>query len=249
MFASSIIDYLPLWVFNLLVSAIVLLSLEAGWRLGNYRHHRFQDEKAPVNAAVGAALNLLAFLLAFTFGMAASRFDSRKQAVLNEANAIGTTYLRTELLPQPLWEPAAQPPGRVYAPPGRRGSPSIMSKDGMARAARFRNNSGRLPPRPAHNLNSISTGLFIQSINETIDLDAARITANRNRIPDSIWLMLGLVTVFSMAAIGIPVWSDRGAQLDGAHHAHGRLYYRNHNDRRPRSGAGRIAANQPTALA
>ena len=46
----------------------------------------------------GATVGLLAFLLAFTFGMAESRYNNRKQVVLQEANAIGTTYLRTDFL-------------------------------------------------------------------------------------------------------------------------------------------------------
>ena len=57
--------------------------------------------QAPVGAIVGAILGLLAFLLAFTFGMAASRFETRRELVLDEANAIGTTYLRAALLPEP----------------------------------------------------------------------------------------------------------------------------------------------------
>ena len=48
----------------------------------------------------GPILALFAFMLAFTFGMAGSRFEARRQAVLEEANAIGTTYLRTRLLPR-----------------------------------------------------------------------------------------------------------------------------------------------------
>jgi hypothetical protein len=46
-------------------------------------------------------LGLLAFLLAFTFGMAASRFELRRELVLDEANAIGTAYLRAALVPEP----------------------------------------------------------------------------------------------------------------------------------------------------
>ena len=49
---------------------------------------------------VAATLGLLAFILAFTFGLAASRFDSRMQVLLDEANAIGTTYLRAGMLPE-----------------------------------------------------------------------------------------------------------------------------------------------------
>lgn len=126
MSGSSIIDFLPLWVFNLIVSAIVLLAIEAGWRLGNYRRKRAEDEKAPINAAVGATLGLLAFLLAFTFSMAATRFDGRKQVILNEANAIGTNYLRTDLLPAQFGE-QARSLLREYTAIRAGGRESIMS--------------------------------------------------------------------------------------------------------------------------
>ena len=80
-------DVLPLWALYIITVALVLLSAEAGWRLGNYRRQRpDHEEEAPVGAVVGATLGLLAFLLAFTFGMAASRYDTRKQLVLQEAD-------------------------------------------------------------------------------------------------------------------------------------------------------------------
>ena len=59
-----------------------------------------REPEAPLGSFVGAMLGLLAFILAFTFGMTASRFDARRQLVLEESNAIGTTYLRAGLLPQ-----------------------------------------------------------------------------------------------------------------------------------------------------
>ena len=85
--ASIFLDTLPLWVLYVIVAALVLLSVEGGWRLGNHQRQRHAAEgKAPVSAPVGATMGLLAFLLAFTFGMAASRFDTRKQVALQEAN-------------------------------------------------------------------------------------------------------------------------------------------------------------------
>src|SRR6187549_1664121 len=97
----GLLDALPLWGLFLAIVALVLISIEGGYRLGNYRRSRSNTEKeAPVGAMVGATLGLLAFMLAFTFGMAASRFDTRKQLVLEEANAIGTTYLRAAMLPE-----------------------------------------------------------------------------------------------------------------------------------------------------
>src|SRR5262245_8635230 len=50
---------------------------------------------------VSAVLGLLALLLGFTFSLAADRFDTRRILVLEEANAIGTTYLRAQLLTEP----------------------------------------------------------------------------------------------------------------------------------------------------
>ena len=155
-----------------------------------------------MGAVVGATLGLLAFLLAFTFGMAASRYDTRKQLVLQEANAIGTTYLRVEMLPEPqrseirnlLREYAAQRVGGVTAIM----TPEIMAKSGAlhdrlwAQAVAV---GGQSP-------NSIVVGLFVQSLNETIDLDETRVTAGRNRIPDTIWLALYVVTILTMAAMG-----------------------------------------------
>src|SRR6478752_5880221 len=95
------IDVLPLWALFVSILIIVLLSVECGYRLGKYRRSRHEEEKeAPLGTMVGAMLGLLAFILAFTFGLAAARFDTRRQVLLDEANAIGTTYLRADILPE-----------------------------------------------------------------------------------------------------------------------------------------------------
>src|SRR6187399_2567395 len=98
---TTALDVLPLWALFPVIVVLVLTAIEGGYRLGAYRQSLSGREKdAPVGSMVGATLGLLAFMLAFTFGMAASRFDTRKQLVLEEANAIGTTYLRAAMLPE-----------------------------------------------------------------------------------------------------------------------------------------------------
>ncbi len=201
-YSSSIVDALPLWALYIVSILIVLLSIEVGWRLGNYRRKPVEDDKkVPISAAVGATLGLLAFLLAFTFGMAGSRFDNRKQVVLNEANAIGTTYLRTDFLPEPL-RAEVRSFLREYTVLRAAGASVILSPQGMAKAASLQDQLWAIADSARVQSDSISTGLFIQSLNEMIDLDATRVTANRNRIPDAIWLMLCVVTILSMAAMG-----------------------------------------------
>ena len=151
---TTILDVLPLWGLFLTIVALVLAAIEGGYRFGRYRNRYAGHEKeAPVGAMVGATLGLLAFMLAFTFGMAASRFDTRKLLVLDEANAIGTTYLRTAMLPERRDEirdllrsyadarlEAVRPGGLAEGilPVGRHTGPLVVGSDcGRAAAPRF----------------------------------------------------------------------------------------------------------------
>ena len=68
-----------------------VLAVELGYRLG-------------AGTMVGSLFGLLAFMLTFTFGLAASRFDARRQLVVEEANAVTTAFLRADLLPTPWAE-------------------------------------------------------------------------------------------------------------------------------------------------
>jgi hypothetical protein len=79
----QLIDAIPLWAMYAVTVGIVLFSVEGGFRLGKYRLRRPEHEQeTPVGSIVGATLGLLAFMMAFTFGMAASRYDTRKHLVL-----------------------------------------------------------------------------------------------------------------------------------------------------------------------
>jgi hypothetical protein len=202
MTATYFLDPVPLWLLYLISITVVLLSIELGWRLGNYRRQYSEKEnQAPINAAVGATLGLLAFLLAFTFSMAASRFDTRKQIVLQEANAIGTTYLRAEFLENDARN-EVQNLLREYTELRSRGAQKVMSPEGMEKSSLLLDKLWAVATSSEATSDTYATGLFIQSLNEVIYLDTIRITALRNRIPDSIWFMLGVVTILAMISMG-----------------------------------------------
>src|SRR5262249_15770466 len=79
---SEPLDFVPLWILFLAGCLFAWLALEGGYRLGKWRHARAAEEKeTPVGAMVASILGLLAFLLAFTFGLAATRYDARRQTV------------------------------------------------------------------------------------------------------------------------------------------------------------------------
>jgi hypothetical protein len=93
---------MPVWAVFLATVALCLIAVDAGFRFGRYRAglEKKETEKS-VSTMVGATLGLLAFMLAFTFGSAASRFGVRKQLVIDDANAVQAAYSRAELLPAP----------------------------------------------------------------------------------------------------------------------------------------------------
>ncbi len=203
---EHLFDYLPLWGLFAVTVLVVLVSVEGGFRLGRRRRRSPEHEQeAPVGSIIGATLGLLAFIMAFTFGLAASRFDTRKQLVLDESNAIGTAYLRADLLPEPH-RAEIRSLLRDYVdarvPKGDLTSEKIAQA--IVRSEQLQNelwseaaSLGRV------NTASIVVGLFIQSLNDVIDLHSKRVTAGLyNRIPPIVWVVLYFVTVLAMAGIG-----------------------------------------------
>lgn len=129
------------------------------------------------------------------------RFDARKQMVLKEANAIGTTYLRAAFLPEQARNEVCSIL-REYTAHRAGGGVAIMTPAGREKSATLPDRLCTTSASGVKNLDSELTALYIKSANQTIDLDAGRVTALRNRIPVTIWLMLAVVTIFSMASLG-----------------------------------------------
>jgi hypothetical protein len=158
---------------------------------------------------VGAILALLAFMLAFTFSMAATRFDSRREAVLDEANAIRTTYLRAQMLPQPE-QSAVMRLLRDYVDVRLRatqeGSTAMTIDQAIGQSEDMHRALWGHAVAAAAKSPSDITGLFVQSVNDVMDLHAKRIqVAIRGRVPLIIWIALLALTGVGMAAVGYQV--------------------------------------------
>jgi len=202
------IDYIPLWAVFLITTLILFTAAEIGFHLGKWRKRRSKDEeKGQTGALMGAALAMLAFLLAFTFGMAGSIHNARKSVLLEEANAIGTAYLRAQILPEPY---SSKIKGLLqeYVDVRLKGVQSIKSidqvKQAITRSEELHNELWALSVSLAkENSGSIFAGLFVDSLNKVIDLHSKRITAGiRNRIPMSIGITLYFVAILTMTLMG-----------------------------------------------
>jgi hypothetical protein len=197
---------LPLWTVFFLTIGVVLLSVWVGSVAGERTRRRSApDLEITIGPIVGALLGLLGFLLAFTFGMAANRYDVRKQLLLDEVNAIGTTYLRAELLPaaegieirRMLREYVD-----IRANVATR-SPEQVNQD-IARSDKLLDEMwSRLTVLAGKDQITRAAGLFMSSLNEVIDFHTKRLTVSlQYHIPGAIWLVFYVLTALAMAAVG-----------------------------------------------
>jgi hypothetical protein len=196
------LDPFPLWTILPLTVVLAVLSVELGYRLARYRLQRDELEKeSPLGGMVGATLGLLAFMLAFTFGLAGSRFEDRRQILLSEANAIGTTYLRAAMLSEPM-RTESQKLLREYVDVRLEGVQPGKLEQALARSEQLHNQLWAQAVAATEKERSPITSIYVESLNEVIDLHATRLMALRARVPAVIWIVLYLLGFLAMVLMG-----------------------------------------------
>ncbi len=190
--------------------AVFLGVIEVGFRLGRRYERRSDDAaRAHVSALQAAMLGLLALLLGFTFAMAISRFDTRRSLVLDEANAIGTTYLRAQLLPAESAREIDEllrsyVAARLRAYDAGIEGPRLEEAEAAASGIQDRlwAITVALAREDAH---SVVLGWFVQSLNEVIDLQERHRTSLENHVPEIVFHLLFAVSV---AALGFVAYGS-----------------------------------------
>ena len=199
---TEYMDRLPLWAIFFASVAIILLSIEIGYRLGKRQRGRLvAKEKIQTGPVVAASLGLLAFILAFTFGSVTSRVADRQKLVLDEANVIGTVFLRADLL-----EPSDRDEFQhiLYDYVNLRvkvikGGWMQKVEEGIAKSEDMQDELwSRAVANAVRNPTPLSA-LFLQSLNEMIDLHQERVTVSiHHRMPGIFWIALYGLTVLAM---------------------------------------------------
>jgi hypothetical protein len=196
----------PLLICLVLVG-VLLVAEELGFRLkGKMRPGSDKIEMADIALILGAVMTLLALLLGFTYAMSEGRFETRRQLVVEEANAIGTTYLRAKALPEPR-SSQIQELLRQYL--ALRVEIAIKIDDTPEKIREMDNRSKQLhgliwshAAALARESPSPITSIFLQTLNEMIDLHSKRLAAFRNRVPFSIYLVLLIVSIITLWLVG-----------------------------------------------
>lgn len=211
---------LPLGVLGVVLATLLLGFCEVGYRVGSgVRRRRGEDPEKIVATLQGALLALVGLLLAFTFGMANSRFEARKQLVVQEANDIGTTWLRTAFLPEPE-RSASRELLRAYLAERVEFYGDRERSDDPALLAAFLDGSRRQldalwaeATRAAErSRDDHPVALYVEALNATIDTHSSRLAAARNHVPETTLLLLAALTAGSAWSIG------HSAGLSGKRH-------------------------------
>lgn len=204
MYEIRLYEQIPLWLVFLISVGLVLLSIKAGISLARARQKGSPESEGPIGSVVGATLGLLAFMLAFTFGIAAARRDTKKDLLLDEVNAIGTTYLRASLIPEPHRSEVRKllrryVDVRVESYGHREKLPQAIEESKRIHDQLWVHAAALAD---ANLKNPDIASLFVDSLNETIDFQTKRVTVGFYHIPGFIWSVLAALTIVSMAVVG-----------------------------------------------
>lgn len=193
-------------LFSLAIAAGLFLGILACLELG-YRAGRRAAEKHPEWAHEGigvieaAIFGLLGLLLGFSFAGGTSRLDARRQLIVQEANAIGTAYLRLDELPaaqQPemrrLFRDYLETRLRVYrALPNLKAAEQQLARANLQQQEIWSNAVTGSRQDPTQN----AARLLLPALNDMIDVTTARTIALHTRLPALIFALLVLVSLLS----------------------------------------------------
>ena len=202
---QHVFDLVPLWLTFVCVIAGILGAIRIGAEIARRRKARgLHEDDAPLNTIVGATLGLLAFILAFSFGLTTNRLDARKQFQREEINSIETTWLRAGFIAEPdrdrirsllvdyvkLRVDLLSDSGKINA--------SIAQANAIQR--NLWSVTERIAHEPAYQNDIIS--LFISSMNDMFDNQSRRIATARDHIPGLIWIAFFTLIILSMFGVG-----------------------------------------------
>lgn len=203
------VDAIPIWALFVGTIVVVMISIEIGFRLGQWMHCRSQDEKeSPVGAIAGAILGLAAFMLAFTFSIVSGRYDTRRELVRDDAVAIRTAWDRADFLPEED-RSAAKKLLRDYTHE-RVTFAQLLTLETTA-IQQFLDDTRRMQSElwemavanARLDMNSDVAAMYIDALNDVNAVHARRVAvAIQSRVPPEIWLALLLITVLGMVGVG-----------------------------------------------
>jgi Flp pilus assembly protein TadB len=190
---------------GLLFFAVILGATGLGVFLGHRVRHLSDTLKEPFGVLQAALLGLVALLLAFGLSLAVTRYEDRRSNIVTEANAIGTTYLRAQTLAEPVRGASLDQLVRYTRSAVRLSDEVPGSDEADAARAREERIERRLWSLAGEALETAPTAsaprLYVETLNEMIDAETARVAALSNRVPTAVLLLEVLGSALALALL------------------------------------------------
>jgi hypothetical protein len=192
------------WELALIILAIVGGAAALGFAIGVYLREHADSYREPFGVLQGALLGLVALLLAFGLSLALGRYEDRRAATVAEANAIGTSFLRAQLVAEPersrslaLLRRYTDLAIRVaYEIPGSSSMVRTTAAEGILQRRLWRLAGRSIASSPV----ASAPRLYVDSLNETFDDQSARLSALNNRVPNAV---LAIELIAAAVALGL----------------------------------------------
>ena len=195
---------LPDWLLIVVLFAIIFGATVAGLMAGRRLHHRSDKLREPMATMQAAVLGFMALILAFGLSLAVGRYQDRRASVVEEANAIGTTYLRAQTIAEPVRSRSLDLLVR-YTDASIRFAQSVPDSASARRASADESQLQRqlwslagqaLDAAPV----ASAPRLYVDSLNAMIDTQTTRASALSNRVPTAV---LGLEVIGAAVALAL----------------------------------------------
>jgi hypothetical protein len=202
---------LSTWQVAVIVLAVIGAATAAGHMTGKYLREHSETLREPFGVLQGALLGVVGLILAFGLTLAVGRYQDRRAATVAEANAIGTTYLRAQLIAEPARTPSLDLLRR-YTTLAVQVSKEVPNSDAMRRTTAaedilqrrlWRLGGEALAAAPV----ASAPRLYVDSLNATIDQQAARLSSLNNRVPGPVLALevLGAAVALGLLAVHISI--------------------------------------------
>ena len=195
---------LPSWAVALLILAVIGGATALGYTIGRYLRQHQAKLREPFGVLQGALLGVVGLILAFGLSLALGRYEDRRAKTVAEANAIGTSYLRAQLIAEP-----ARTRSLVLFPryadlaiqvsqevPGSSGMRRTTAAEGILQRRLWHLAGQSIADAPV----ASAPRLYVDSLNETFDAQSARLSALNNRVPGAV---LALEVIGAAIAMGL----------------------------------------------
>lgn len=198
---------LSTWVLALLLAVVIVGATVVGHLIGRSTRASSEDVREPFAVIQAALIGFMGLVLAFGISLAVGRYEARRAAVVDEANAIGTTYLRAQTLAEPVRTESLallQRFAAISIEVSRTVPGSSAQQDAVAASGEVERRLWELAGRALDDAPTASAPrLYVESLNETFDAQSTRVYGLLNRVPTAVLVLEVAGAAIALAALAL----------------------------------------------